>query len=250
MATTVHAALTPLAIDWQTPVKDGLSSIATFVPKLLVFLLILFVAWLVAKGVAKFLGLVLGRLGFNALLAKAGADDVLRGAQIEPIGLITKLAYYFILLIGLQLALSAFGPTNPVSQLVDKIVLWLPQAFVAIVIVIIAGAVANAVKDLLTATLGGVSYGPLLAKIAAGFIIALGVIAALNQIGIGTAVTLPVLITVLATVGGILVVGVGGGLIGPMRNRWEGWLNQISADAAASGQHGQHATSSYDQTRF
>lgn len=251
MATTVHAALTPLAIDWQTPVKDGLSSIATFVPKLLVFLLILFIAWIIAKGVAKFLGLVLGRLGFNALLTKAGADDVLRGAQIEPIGLITKLAYYFILLIGLQLALSAFGPTNPVSQLVDKIVLWLPQAFVAIVIVVIAGAVANAVKDLLTASLGGVSYGALLAKIVGGFIIALGVIAALNQIGIGTSVTLPVLITVLATVGGILVVGVGGGLIGPMRSRWEGWLNQISdASSSGNGQHGQYANSAYDQTTF
>lgn len=58
------------------------------------------------------------------------------------------------------------------------------------------------------------------------------------------------LITVLATVGGILVVGVGGGLIGPMRSRWEGWLNQISADAAASGQQGQHANSSYDPTTF
>lgn len=236
MATSVHAALAPQAIDWQTPVKDGLSDIATFVPKLLIFLLILFIAWLVAKAVSKFLGLVLGRLGFNTLLAKAGADDVLRGAQIEPIALITKLAYYFILLIGLQLALSAFGPTNPVSQLVDKIVLWLPQAFVAIVIVIIAGAVANAVKDLLTATLGGVSYGALLAKIVAGFIIALGVIAALNQVGIGTAVTLPVLITVLATIGGILVVGVGGGLIMPMRDRWEGWLSNMSNEARATKQ--------------
>jgi len=250
MATTVPAQiLTPLAIEWQTSLEDTLSSVMKFVPKLLVFLVILVIAWLIAKAVSKFLGIVLQRLGFSALLTKAGADDVLRSAQIEPIRLITKLAYYFILLIGLQLALTAFGPANPVSQLVNDIVLWLPQAFVAIVIVVIAGAVANAVKDLLGAALGGVSYGALLAKIAAGFIIALGVIAALNQIGIGTAVTLPVLIAVLATIGGILVVGVGGGLIGPMRHRWEGWLTQLSADASASG-NGQHATSTYDQTTF
>ena len=55
-------------------------------------------------------------------------------------------------------------------------------------------------------------------------------IAALNQVGIGLSVTLPVLIAVLATVGGILVVGVGGGLIGPMRQRWEGWLGQLEED--------------------
>jgi hypothetical protein len=41
-----------------------------------------------------------------------------------------------------------------------------------------------------------------------------------------------VLITVLATVGGILVVGVGGGLIGPMRQRWEKVLNSAEQEAA------------------
>ena len=52
-----------------------------------------------------------------------------------------------------------------------------------------------------------------------------------NEIGIAIAVTLPVLITVLATVGGILVVGVGGGLITPMRQRWERWLNHAEQEA-------------------
>ena len=60
--------------------------------------------------------------------------------------------------------------------------------------------------------------------------VALGVIAALNQVGIGTTVTLPVLIAVLATISGIMIVGVGGGLIGPMRNRWEGWLSNFEAE--------------------
>ncbi len=39
-----------------------------------------------------------------------------------------------------------------------------------------------------------------------------------------TTVTMPVLIAVLATVAGILIVGVGGGLIKPMQTRWDGWL--------------------------
>jgi hypothetical protein len=69
------------------------------------------------------------------------------------------------------------------------------------------------------------------ANVAAVFITALGVIAALSQIGIAIAVTLPVLITVLATVGGILVVGVGGGLITPMRQRWERWLDHAEQEA-------------------
>ncbi|GAB4009804.1 mechanosensitive ion channel family protein [Nocardioides ultimimeridianus] len=223
-------SLAPLSIDWSGIFSDNLKNVINFVPKLIVFLVVLFIGWLIAKAVAKGLGLLLQRVGFTRLLAKAGADQALASAQIKPIDLITKLVYYFVLLIALQLALSAFGPTNPVSAIVNDIVNWLPKALVAIVIVVIAGAVANAVRDLLSASLGGVSYGGLLARIAAIFIIALGVIAALNQVGIGLSVTLPVLIAVLGTIGGILVVGVGGGLIVPMRSRWETWLDQLAAD--------------------
>lgn len=219
--------ITPMSIDWDGGLEDAWSSVMSFIPKLVVFAIVLFIGWLVAKAVAKGLGIVLEKVGFTKLLDKAGADEVLRNAQISPISLITKLVYYFILLIALQLALTAFGSTNPVSQIINDIVAWLPKAFVAIVILVVAGAVANAVKDILGATLSGLSYGPLLTKIVSIAIVALGVIAALNQVGIGTTVTLPVLIAVLATISGILIVGVGGGLIGPMRNRWEGWLSSF-----------------------
>ena len=153
------------------------------------------------------------------MLDRAGANGLLAGSGIEPISLLTKIIYYFILLITLQLALSAFGPTNPVSAIVNDIVAWLPSLVVAIVIVVIAGAIANAVKDLILNSMGRVSYGPLVAKAVSFFIIALGVIAAVNQIGVATTVTMPILVAFLATLAGILIVGVGGALIGPMRPR-------------------------------
>ena len=79
--------------------------------------------------------------------------------------------------------------------------------------------------------MGGLSYGKVLANIASIFILGLGIIAALSQIGVAVAVTLPVLITVLATVAGILIVGVGGGLVGPMRQRWERVLDRAEQEA-------------------
>lgn len=79
-------------------------------------------------------------------------------------------------------------------------------------------------------TLGGLSYGNLLANIASTFILGLGIIAALNRVEIATTVTLSVLITVLATVGGILVVGGGGGLIKPMQSWWEGYLDTMARE--------------------
>ena len=71
----------------------------------------------------------------------------------------------------------------------------------------------------------------MLANIASVFILGLGIIAALNQIGIALTVTLPVLIAILGTIGGILVVGVGGGLIQPMRHRWEDYLNKAEQES-------------------
>ena len=68
--------------------------------------------------------------------------------------------------------------------------------------------------------------------------VALGVIAALNQLGTGAAVTRPVLYTVLLTCGAIIAIGVGGGLIKPMQARWERML--AAAERETSGQPDKH----------
>ncbi|WP_342213663.1 hypothetical protein [Nocardia wallacei] len=86
------------------------------------------------------------------------------------------------------------------------------------------------VTDLIGNMLSGLSYGRMLGRLAAVFIWGVGIIAALNQIGVATSVTTPILITVLATIGGILVVGIGGGLIRPMQQRWEGWLDTVEGE--------------------
>jgi hypothetical protein len=219
--------MTVQSIDWQGSLTKSLDDVATFVPKLLAFLVILIIAIFLAKIISKLVGKLLAKVGFDKLLEKAGIGSLTKGS-IDPADIITKIVYYGLILIGLEIAVSAFGTGNPLSTEVHNIVAWLPKLVVGIVIVIIAGAVANAVKDLLASSVGHLSYGPLLTKIAGGVIVALGVIAALDQIGVATSVTGPVLIAVLATVGGILVVGFGGGLIGPAAKKWEGWLASIN----------------------
>lgn len=232
---TSQTATSVQAIEWSSGLEDSWSSIASFVPKLVAFLIVVIIGWIVAKIVARVLGKVLEKLGFGRLLDKAGLSRFFAQSSFTPITLICKLVYYFILLIALQLGLTAFGQSNPVSTIINDIVAWLPKAIVAIVIVVIVAAIANAVKEILRGVLGGVSFGGILTNIVGAFIVALGVIAALNQVGIATSVTGPVLIAVLATVGGILVVGVGGGLIGPMRSRWENWLGALESEATGSG---------------
>lgn len=222
----------PLAVehvDIDGALTDMWRSVLLFVPKAIGFIAILVVGWIVARFVLKLVDRILERIGFDRAVERGGIGRALQNSKYDASDIAARIVYYAVLLFTLQLAFGVWGP-NPISDLIDAVVTWLPKAFIAIVIVVVAAAIASAVRDLVTGALGGLSYGKLLATMASVFIIGLGVIAALNQVGIATTVTTPVLIAVLATVAGILIVGVGGGLVRPMQQRWEGWLDRAAAE--------------------
>ncbi|WP_433384507.1 mechanosensitive ion channel family protein [Micromonospora sp. KLBMP9576] len=222
--------------DFGDAVGDTLRSVLLFLPRAVAFVAILVAGWLIAKAVLKIVGKVLERVGFDRAVERGGIRRALARSRYDASDLVARLAYYGVLLVTLQLAFGIWGP-NPISDLIAGVIAWLPRAFVAIVIVVVAAAIANAVKDIISGALGGLSYGRVLATIASVFILGLGVIAALDQIGVATAVTTPVLIAVLATVGGVLVVGVGGGLVRPMQSRWESWLARAERESRLIATH-------------
>ena len=119
----------------------------------------------------------------------------------------------------------------------------------AIIIIVVASAIAAAAKTLIEGTLGGLSYGKPLAIGVSVFIMFLGVVAALNQIGVATTVTTPLLIFILATVGGVIVIGAGGGLIKPMQHRWEDYLSRAEAELPRAKQEAANAPSVGEQAR-
>ncbi|MFF5225056.1 hypothetical protein [Dactylosporangium sp. NPDC000521] len=224
------------SVDVGGAVTDALRSVAVFVPKALLFVAILVVGWLVARLLRTAVDKILERVGFDRLVERGGIKTALARSRYDASDIVAKLVYYAVLLFTLQLAFGIWGP-NAVSTLIAAVIAWLPKAFVAILIVVVASAIAAAVKDVISNALGGLSYGRTLANIASVFIIGIGVIAALNQIGVATTVTTPILIAVLATVAGILIVGVGGGLIKPMQARWDGWLNKAAEESARVAEH-------------
>ena len=205
-------------------------SIAGFVPLLLGFLVILvlgwIIAWFVGKGVAK----GLHGVGLDRALHRGGVGHYFERSRWTASELGGKIIYYVALLFVLTLAFNVFGP-NPISELLQDVIAFLPRIIVAIVIVVVASAIAKVVKDLVANTLSGLSYGNVVATIASVFILFLGVVAALNQVGVATTVTTPVLVTILATIGGVIVVGAGGGLVRPMQSRWERWLDAAERES-------------------
>jgi hypothetical protein len=219
-----------LAINFTQGLNDAWSKVAQFVPKLVGFLVILAIGWFVSKMIARVLDRVLRKVGSEKLSERAGTERYLRDSKYDMTGIVCKIVYYALMLITLQLALGVFG-SNPVSTMINGIVAWLPRGIVAVVLIVVAMAIANAVRGIVGSALSSMSYGRMLATVVWACIMALGVIAALGQAGIATSVTQPVLYAALATAAGILIVGVGGGMIGPMRQRWERMLTTVETES-------------------
>lgn len=231
----LHATAQTLraAVDFEGAVDDVVSSVARFVPKFIGFLVILLIGWIVARLLRTLVTKILERVHFDRAVERGGIKQALSGTNYDAIGLVASLVFYAVLLIALQLAFGVFGP-NPVSDLIAGLVAWLPKAVVAIIIIVIAAAIARVVRDLIHGAIGGLSYGPFLAKVTGWFIVGLGVIAALNQIEVAAAVTTPILVALLATLAGVIIVGVGGGLVRPMQQRWEGWITHAEQETAGA----------------
>lgn len=230
-------------MDISQSFQNMWDSVIAFLPRALAFLAILVVGWIVSKWIGRLVGKLLNKVGLD----KAGDKSGLRRftGKFELSDLLGKLVYFALLLFTLQLAFGAFG-NNPVSTLINQLVGWLPQLFVALVIVVVAFAIANAVYGLISGTLNATSYGNTVARVCQVAIVFFGVVAAFGQVGIATTVTTPIMWTVLAMIAGVVIVGVGGGLIGPMRERWERMLHGAESEAEkmkASGGMGGDATS-------
>ena len=245
----VAAAQVPATtIDYRGGVTNAISSVLTFVPKLVAFFVILLIGYLIAKALSKVVNKVLERVGFDSAVERGGVKKALAQSKYDASDVLAKIVYYAIMLFVLSTAFGVFGP-NPISTYLTAIIGYLPLVFVAILIVVIASAVAAGVKTLIEASLGGLSYGKVLANAASGLILALGVIAALNQLHIATNVVNAVLYAFLAALVGVIVVAVGGGGIVPMRERWQNALQTYDAQKPAVTQQLATAPSAAAQAR-
>jgi hypothetical protein len=199
---------------------DAFASIATFVPKLIGFLLILVIGYFIAKAVARILDKVLEKVGFDRVVERGGVGRALEKSQYDASSILGKIAFYTLFLFVLQLAFSVFGP-NPISELITGVIAYLPNVFVAIVIVVIGAAIAAAFKEVIEASLGGLSYGKVLAMSVSVLILSIAVFAALDQLNIAENIVTGLFYAALAIIVGSSVVAIGGGGIKTMSRYWE-----------------------------
>jgi hypothetical protein len=206
--------------EFRSGLGDAWASIAAFLPKLIGFLLILVIGYFIAKAVAKIVDKVLERVGFDRAVERGGVGRALAKSKYDASSLLAKIAFYALMLFVLQLAFGLFGD-NPISDLIAGVIAYLPNLFVAILIIVIGAAIAAAVKEIVEASLSGLSYGRGLAIGASALVLTVAVFAALDQLNVAENIVVGLFYALLAIVVGSAIVAVGGGGIRTMSRYWE-----------------------------
>jgi hypothetical protein len=195
--------------DWgqaiMTSVAAALALLLSAIPKVIGFAVILIVGWIIASALAAAVAAILRAIKFNDLAQRAGISGFVQkmGVHTDAAGFLATLVKWFVRLIVLVTAFDALG-LPAVSQVLEQILLWLPNLVVALVVLVIAGLAANALAGIVrgAAAESGLGSPDLLASVAKVAVWAFAIVIAVNQIGVATTIVNTLF---MATVGAVAV---------------------------------------------
>ncbi|MGQ0600355.1 MAG: mechanosensitive ion channel family protein [Anaerolineales bacterium] len=179
--------------EWGGAVIASLTAALTVflaaIPRIFGFLLILIIGWFISSLLAGALAAGLRVIRFNELAQRSGFTGFVQKMGIRRDGatVLADVAKWFVRLIVLVVAFDALG-LPAVSQVLQQLLLWLPNAVVAIVILVIGGLVANALGDLVRGATAQAQLGnsELLSTLVRMLIWGFAIVVAVNQIGVAT----------------------------------------------------------------
>lgn len=165
------------------------TQMAAFVPQLLAALVLLFLGWILANIVRSAVGKILDTLKFDELGKKTGIEAFMRQGNIDLTlsRLIANLVYWIILLVVIVTVANSLGLTT-VAELFNKVVFYLPNIIVAVLVLVFGVLVARFINRLVFAYLNnmGVDGALTLSTLAEYSVIIFVVFVALEQLQIGT----------------------------------------------------------------
>lgn len=187
------------------------TQIAAFLPNLLGAIIILIVGWAIAWALRKATDGALERIGFDNLIQRGRVKERMEqtGQLFDPSQIVGNIVYWAILITTFLLAANALG-LAAISELLTRLVIFLPLVLVAIVVVIVAVAIAEIAYEAIMASVGArIEGGEVIAQIAKWSIIAFGVFAALSQLRVAPIIVSTVFIAIIGAVSVALAIAFG-----------------------------------------
>ena len=152
--------------------------------------MILLVGWIVASVVSKAVTFLLRKIGFDRLSERIGLSRLEQrmGLRMDAAGVLGKIVYWFIFLIFLVPAVDALGLTT-VSNILNQIIAYIPNVFVAILVLFLGTLAATFVADIIRGATASTNMGNpnMYAAIARWAIMGFVAIIALEQLQIAPA---------------------------------------------------------------
>lgn len=200
--------------------EDLGAGLGEWIPKIIVAVGVLIVGRWIVRTLRTWIERLLKSQAANTVFEKAGLDAALEPSGRKPAGLVTMLAYAFLMLL-LWLIIFQILEIDPIVDLLQRLIAVLPLIFVAVALVLVAAAVANFTKDLVEpyAAQRQIGWLPSVVRIV---ILVVGILAALDLLEITFAEDL-VKIAV-AAVGVALAIAFGVGGIDTAKRWWAKYL--------------------------
>lgn len=165
----------------------ALSLFLAAIPRIIGFLVIIIIGWLISGALAAAVAALLRAVRFNDLAQRSGFSGFVQnmGVRTDASGLLANIVKWFVRLIVLVVAFDALG-LPAVSEVLQLFLLWIPNLVVAVVVLVIAGLAANALGNLVRGSTAQAGLGnpDLLATIARVAVWGFGIVVAVNQIGV------------------------------------------------------------------
>lgn len=178
-----EAIFNPLQTAWLRVAEQ----LGALFPKIVGFIIIVIIGWLLSKLFAFIIKKLLLLVRLNVVSEKAGIEDFLKkgGIKKSSVDILSTVTYWFFLLITFIVAFNAAG-LAVVSDLLNTILFYIPNVFVALVVVLIGFYIAK----LLSASVKvfavnlGITRPDIAAKAANYLVLFFVFVIALEQLGI------------------------------------------------------------------
>jgi len=194
--------------SWQVvllePARTILAQIGQFLVNVILVIVILIIGWILSKVIRTIVTKGLRSIKLDDLSERIELDSLLEkgGITYSLSELIGVICYWLGLLVTFMVAINAVGLTVA-ADLLNKVVLYIPNVIAAIFILIIGMFVATLLRNIVqtAANNAGLAQSKILSKVVEVIIVVFAIIVGLEQLNIGIKVTELTLSIILGTIG-------------------------------------------------
>lgn len=171
----------------QTSINSVLLQLASFLPNLIVAIILLIIGWLLAILIERIVDRVLRMINVQRLFERARVEEVVKktGTQRDTVGLIAGL-FKWIVYIATFLTAASILELHAVSDFLNKVLEYTPNVIAAVAIILVGGILAQFLAEVVRGAVSAANlgYASFLAGVTRWALWIFAILTALFQLGV------------------------------------------------------------------